>query len=240
MPLTRPPLARYEPVAMISPVLQDFLSSEARVPCAMVLSAGQGRRMGGCAKSALRLGELTVLEHLVTALGGAGVEHVSVVLGPYRELLLPLVKRCGAMPVIHSLAQPELVDSQRLALEAHASRHPDHDLMLVLGDLPLLRAEHLRLVMSAWQSRGASVQALVPTVDGTPGHPVVLSYAAVNAILLQRPEAGVREWMRSHPAHIWRLPCQDQAHVADLDSPEDLQRLRQLAYPDAAHGLLPG
>lgn len=220
-----------------SPMFQGTPSSDACAPCAVVLAAGQGRRMGGCAKAALRIGGGSVLEHLVTAFRGVGIERVSVVLGPYRDLLLPLVERCGAVPVMHSLAEPELVDSQRLALENHASRHPARDLMLVLGDLPLLRSMHLQPLLSAWKGRAAKVQALVPTVDGTQGHPVMLSWAAVSAIRAQQPEAGVRDWMRSHAAHVWRLPCSDPAYTADLDSPQDLQRLRALACAEVDDGL---
>lgn len=187
--------------------------------------------MGGLAKAALRIGPRTFLECLVNALRGAGVARVGVVVGPYRDELLPLVLGCGAEPVFHPPAtDPSLVDSQRLALQAHVSRHPGHDLLLMPGDLPLLHVGNVEPLLQAWKSRADSVQALVPTVEGQPGHPVFLSWQAITAIDKAPPTFGVRDWMGLHAAHVWRLPCEDRAYVTDVDQPSDLDRVRSERY----------
>jgi len=196
-----------------------------------VLAAGLGRRMGSCAKPALALGGISVLERLTAAFRSAGCEHVSLVLGPYRDALMPLADRCRASPLLHTLAEPTLPDSQRLAIKDHVSSHAGRDLMLVVADLPLLTASHVRSLLAAWQHRPAHVDALIPTVDGAPGHPVVLSWQAVSAIHAQPPSAGVRDWMAAHAASLWRWPCADAAYVTDIDTPEDLERVRAAFAP---------
>lgn len=82
--------------------------SKATVPsprplAAAILAAGQGKRLGGIPKSALRIGQTTILERIVDALRAAEVEPVSVVIGPYRDQLLPLVARCGTTALEHRL-----------------------------------------------------------------------------------------------------------------------------------------
>ena len=60
---------------------------------AVLLAAGLGTRLGGQPKAALRHpAGGTLLERSVAALHAAGVADVRVVLGPYRERLLPLVQ----------------------------------------------------------------------------------------------------------------------------------------------------
>jgi len=205
-------------------------------PCAIVLAAGLGRRMGGWPKPALRVGGQSLLERLAQAFRQAGVAEISVVLGPYADVLRPLAVAAGAQPLLHAAHGPTLVDSQRLALEAHAARHPGRDLMLVLADLPLLTAAPLCALLQAWSARPAGLQALVPTVGGVHGHPVLLSWQAVEEIRRQSGDEGVRHWMAGHAAQVLRLPCSDPGHVFDLDTPEDLARLRALLHPEVVEG----
>ena len=192
--------------------------------------------MGGWPKAALRIGGKSLLERLTQAFRQAGVAEISVVLGPYADVLQPLVAAAGAQPLRHAAHGCTLVDSQRLALQAHAARHPGRDLMLVLADLPLLTAAPLHPLLQAWASRPAGVQALVPTVEGVQGHPVLLSWQAVEEIRSQPGDQGVRYWMARHAAQVLRLPCSDPGHVFDLDTPEDLARLRVLLEPEPVDG----
>lgn len=195
---------------------------------AVLLAAGLGTRLGGQAKAALRHpAGGTLLERSVAALRAAGVAEVSVVLGPYREHLLPLVQACGAWPLLHTLPAPSLIDSQRLALTEHTARPSGAapDVMLLLADLPLLHAEHLRLVLAAWQARAAGIQALMPVVNGQRGHPVVLSGEAVAGVLAQPVERGVRAWLAAHPQAVQPLALDDAAYITDVDTPEDVARL---------------
>ncbi|GAA6120416.1 NTP transferase domain-containing protein [Acidovorax sp. FG27] len=196
-----------------------------------VLAAGLGSRMGGCAKPAIAVGGATVLERLTTAFRSAGCEQVSVVLGPYRDAMLALADRCQARPVVHTLPEPTLADSQRLAIDDHVSAHAGSDLMLVVGDLPLLATPHVRALRAAWQGRPAHIDALIPTVEGVPGHPVMLSWRAVCAIHALPSPLSVRDWMAADTARLWRWPGADAAYVTDIDTPQDLERARAALAP---------
>jgi molybdenum cofactor cytidylyltransferase len=196
---------------------------------AVILAAGLGARLGGRPKAALRHPDgHTLLERSTAALRGAGVAEVSVVIGPYREALLPLVAACAARPLLHTLAAPSLIDSQRLALAEHAAAcapEAPGDVLLLLADLPLLTAAHVVPLLAAWRARPAGVHALMPVVKGQRGHPVLLSGEAVAGVLAQPAEAGVRAWLAAHPSAVWPLALGDAAYVTDVDTPEDVARL---------------
>lgn len=192
---------------------------------AVILAAGLGQRLGGIPKSALRIGDTTILERIVGALSAADVAAVSVVIGPYRNQLLPLAARCEAEVLEHHLEHPSLVDSQRLALSAHVANFPDHDLMLVLADLPLLSGADIRHLTDHWRHRAPGVLALVPVVHGARGHPLLLSGEAVSLAHATPAHQGVRDWLNAHVAAIWELPCTQRSYVTDVDTREDLLRL---------------
>ena len=189
---------------------------------ATILAAGLGKRMGGVLKAALQVGGVSVLERIVQALRGAGVNDISAVVGPYRDQMLPLLSRCQVRAVTHERLGPSLIDSQRLALASHQERSPERDLMLLVGDLPLLVEADITRLLACWANRGDQVQAQVPVVDGVQGHPVLLSSQAVSQIIAGPHDYGCREWMRGHASSIRRLQTSSRAYITDLDTPVDL------------------
>lgn len=198
-------------------------------PAAIVLAAGLGQRLGGVPKAALRHPDGTsLLARSAHALRASGVSQISVVLGPYLEVLLPLATACAVRPLIHTLPHPSLIDSQRLALTDHATHQPQTDALLLLSDLPGLTAAHLAPVLAAWQSRAErgdeGIHALMPVVNGQRGHPVLLSAQAVQAIVQQPADLGVRAWLAAHPQAVQTLALDDAAYVSDADTPEDAGR----------------
>lgn len=213
--------------------------SAAPVPlAATILAAGVGSRLGHRPKPALRIDGVSVLTRLIEALRGAGLGPVSVVIGAHAQALRPLADASGARAWVHTLSEPSLIDSQRLALQGHAAHHGDHDLALVLGDLPWLEAAHVQALVEAWHARAREVHAMMPVVDGVRGHPLLLSAEAVRRVLATPPASGIRDWLAANPRSVMALPTLQRAHVADLDTPEDLARLtasfspRTVAWPD--------
>lgn len=200
---------------------------------AVILAAGQGSRMGGRPKAALQLDGVSLLERLALALRANGVDAIGVVIGPYAATLLPLAARGGIQPLRHPHDACSLIDSQRLALAAHAAAHPGHDLMLVLGDLPLLDSDAVQALLGHWQSRPTDVDILQPIVGGVRGHPVILSAHGAATVNDSPPGLGVRDWMRQQPHRVAAFHSEQPAYVTDLDTPEDLAALRR-TLPSAA------
>jgi CTP:molybdopterin cytidylyltransferase MocA len=104
----------------------------------------------------------------------------------------------------------------------HLDSHGDHDLMLVLADLPLLTACDIHLLLDAWQARSAAIHAQMPVVDGVRGHPVLLSVQAVRQVRAMPSELGVRDWLGRHPHVVQPFWSARPAYVTDLDTPDDL------------------
>lgn len=200
---------------------------------ATILAAGLGQRLGGRPKATLQIDGCSVLERLVAALRGAGIQAVSVVIGPYRDQLLPLVARCGARAVAHRQPGASLVESQRLALQTHGESCSGHDLLLVLADLPLLAGDDVSLLLTAWQQRAPGVHAQMPVVDGVRGHPLLLSGHAVAQIAATPRHLGIRDWLRSHPELVAPFHTTRRAYVTDVDTPDDLSALQALVHPVA-------
>ncbi|SFC63421.1 molybdenum cofactor cytidylyltransferase [Polaromonas sp. OV174] len=198
---------------------------------ATILAAGLGRRLGGRPKAALQIDGTSLLERLVRTLRDAGIQDINVVIGPYQNTLLPLVKRCDAQALIHDRPDTLLVESQRLAIRSHVDRSDGHDLLVMLADLPLLTVEEVRLLLDTWRSRPANIQAQMPMVDGVRGHPLLLSWSAVEQVAATPPLMGIRDWLASHSDLVKPLVTKQRSYITDLDTPDDLVALQTLLHP---------
>lgn len=190
--------------------------------------------MGARPKAALQVSGVSLLERLVTALRGAGVDDTAVVLGPYLETLVPLAHHCGVRVVQHLYPDTPLAASQRLAVQAHIAQSPGHDMLVLLADLPLLTSDHIAWLLDAWRQRPATVHAQMPLADGgVRGHPLILSWHAVQAVAAMPAPLGIRDWLQGHPDAVCPLPSPQRAYTCDLDTPEDVDALRMALYPES-------
>lgn len=199
-------------------------------PAATLLAAGLGLRLGGMPKSALLIDGQSLFERLAQALRQAGIDNISAVIGPYAETLVPLALRSGVRVVHHRVPDVQLVQSQRLAVQDHMQHQFGRDLMLLVADLPLLTSEHVVHLLDAWRERPSQIHAQVPMVHGVRGHPVCLSWPAVQAVA-QPFLGGVREWLIGAGGATQVLDTVHEAYITDLDTTDDLDSVRRRLHP---------
>ena len=100
-------------------------------------------------------------------------------------------------------------------------------MLVALADQPLLELADVQAVLHAWERRGAGTELLVPTHDGQPGHPIAFGPTLRAAVMGMADGQGVREWRRAHAQQVQLLELQHARCTTDVDTPEDLERLRR-------------
>src|SRR5438094_5048989 len=118
---------------------------------AVVPACGHSTRMGR-PKLSLPLGGRAVIEHVVAALRGGGVEHVLAVAGPHVPELAPLARAAGA----DVLLLPEPTADMRATverglrwLEDRFAPGPDGVWLLAPADHPVLSPPVVRQLLDA-------------------------------------------------------------------------------------------
>jgi CTP:molybdopterin cytidylyltransferase MocA len=111
-----------------------------------------------------------------------------------------------------------------------ASEHPlGHEAdqeaaVIALADQPLVGAEAVRRLIAAYWD-GASV--VVATYGGKPRNPVLIArqhWAAVTEFAAG--DTGARPFLRAHPELVTLVECGDTGSPDDVDTLEDLARVR--------------
>ncbi len=192
---------------------------------ALLPAAGRSVRMGR-PKLLLPWGPSTVIETVLAVWRQAGVEHVVVVVHPDDQPLADACRRAGAEAVMPAVAPPEMKVSILLGLEYIVAKYKPQasDVWLLApADMPLLTSAVIRAVLAAHDP--AHPQILIPTHAGRRGHPVLFPWPLTTEVFQLSADEGVNALARRHGYRGVEL-ADGQAIGADIDTPEDYQRLR--------------
>ena len=129
---------------------------------AVLLAAGEGRRMGGVAKALIRLQGVPLISRHLVALSGAGVDEVVVVTGHAREAIEEQL-RSFVVTLAHNEAYAAgQQGSVRVGLAALSG---EFDAVIVMpADQPLIGAGDLTELIGAFKKRPAG-HVVVPVVE---------------------------------------------------------------------------
>jgi CTP:molybdopterin cytidylyltransferase MocA len=148
------------------------------------------------------VGGSTLLERGVELLRSGGCDRVVVVLG---AVVVPVE---GAAVVV----APDWDTGMAASLRTGLAGLPGDACVVALVDQPLVGAAAVRRLVD-----------LAGTVD-----PVLLDRSVWAEIAALTGDAGARTWLRAHPAQVLEVPCDDTGSADDVDTPEDLERVRAL------------
>lgn len=191
----------------------------------ILLAAGEGSRLGH-PKALVELGGQTLAERGVDLLRAGGADPVIVVTGA-----APV-----DIPGVCVVDNPQWRSGMGSSLVA-GLRAVEHQLtagaaVIALADQPLVGAEAVRRLIAAYRG-GAGVA--VAAYAGKPRNPVLIArehWAAVAG--LAAGDTGARPFLRAHPELVTLVECGDTGSPDDVDTPEDLARVRGAATARSA------
>jgi CTP:molybdopterin cytidylyltransferase MocA len=183
---------------------------------AVLLAAGEGRRMGGVAKPLIRLQGVPLIRRQLVALSGAGVDEVVVVTGHAKDAVEEQVQSF-TVSLVHNAAHAEGQQvSVRLGLGALSG---SFDAVFVMpADQPLIAAGDLTELIGAFKKRQTG-HVVVPVVDGQRGNPILLDEVALAQILASETERN--------PGLVHVHPTANTRFITDLDTVEDVRALAE-------------
>ena len=189
----------------------------------VVLAAGRGRRFGGH-KLLVPFRGAPLATHAFRATAEAVASGVLggavVVCAAGDQEVKSLAWAAGLDTVEHS--GTTMATSLQAGLSWLASRaDPPEGAMIILGDQPLVRPEHLRAVLaSAAESTAPICRPRYLATPASPGHPVLLRRSAWAAMAAVDGDHGLRDLIAAGgiELHLCDLP----GSCPDIDTPDDL------------------
>jgi molybdenum cofactor cytidylyltransferase len=190
---------------------------------AIVLAAGSSRRMGQANKLIEDLAGKPLVRHAVEAALDSGASPVVVVCG-YEE---PAVRAVLAGLDVRFVSNPAFAEGLSTSLKAGIAALPEETdgVVVLLGDMPLVRAAFIRRLVAAFEAEPGGLAA-VPIHDGDWGNPVVVARALFADVAGLTGDAGARKLLEQRRDTVIEVPADDSV-VLDADTPDALEALRR-------------
>lgn len=175
----------------------------------------------------LPLGDKPVIRRCLETLLAAGLEDVTVVLGPSGRDIAQVVRRLPVAIAWNNDPMSDMAGSVRIGLQAVPESAGA--VLVCLTDHPLVLPETVQTLLQCHLADRE--QIIIPTCRGRKGHPTLFPRAAIEEIF-QVPT--LRDVVRKDPARVRLVEVPDPGTVMDMDTPADYQTIL-----DAFQGAIP-
>jgi molybdenum cofactor cytidylyltransferase len=205
------------------PQPRDEPAKTGRAIAAVVLAAGRSSRMGGPNKLLEKITGRPLVRIVVEAALASKARPVIVVTGHQHERVEAAL---AGMPVqlVHN---PAFADGLGTSLKAGIAAVPAQadGAIICLGDMPQVDGPLIDRLIAAFDP-DKGVLAVVPTIDGKRGNPVVWSRRFFPDLMAVDGDVGARHLIGRYAEAVTEVPLTGMAALTDIDTPEALQAVK--------------
>jgi molybdenum cofactor cytidylyltransferase len=186
---------------------------------AIVLAAGRSTRMGGANKLVAEIGGKPLVRIAAEQALASRARPVIVVTGHERERVEAAL---AGLPVklVHN---PDFAEGLGTSVRAGIAAVPARadGAVVCLGDMPQVDAELInRLIAALAPDQGAL--AVIPTLDGKRGNPVLWSRRFFPDLMALEGDVGARNLIGRYGEAVIEVPVTGKAALTDVDTQEAL------------------
>lgn len=201
----------------------DTASARAPKIGALILAAGQSRRMGKENKLLAEVNGKPMVRHVADAVAASKAASMTVVLGHEADAV-----RAALADLKPSYAyNPDYAEGLSTSLKAGlAAVGEDVDGVIVcLGDMPRIGTATIDRMIAAFDPvEGRSI--VVPTRRGKRGNPVLFAKRFFEEMAGVSGDVGARHLIGNHEDLAVEIEVDDESVLTDVDTPEALARIR--------------
>ena len=187
---------------------------------AIILAAGESRRMGVQNKLLLQIDSEVLIRKFVKSVSNSLVDAVLVVVGFEAEKIKAVLHDQSVKFVENPSYEEGMTTSIQSGVKA--SSNESTGLMICLADMPFAETSDLNRLIQAFNDYQSTESSLiiVPVFQGKRGNPVLFSEEFRDKILTHKGE-GCREIVRQFPHYVKEVSMENDNLLRDIDTPED-------------------
>jgi molybdenum cofactor cytidylyltransferase len=190
---------------------------------AVLLAAGQSRRMGGPNKLLAEVAGVPMVARVAQRLLASKARPIVAVLGNRAD---EVDQALGRLPV-ERVRNPDFAQGLSTSLKCGLAALPE-DLdgaLICLGDMPLVSGRHLDRLIAAFNPlEGRAI--IVPTRHGKRGNPVLWARRFFAEMMQIAGDVGARHLIGEYAELVAEVEMDDDAVLVDIDTPEALAALQ--------------
>ena len=194
---------------------------------AVILAAGESKRMGKQNKLLLPVAGEALLIKLIKSVCDSDVGQVIVVIGHEAEKIR---RKLNNFP-LSFVYNPNFSEGMTTSIKFGVKEvSPDSDGFLIcLADMPFINTSEISKLIHAYVQNRIKKKRLivVPVFQGQRGNPVLFSSEFRNDILEHKKESGCKEVIMNNSESVKEIEMDDDNMLLDVDNLDDYQRLTE-------------
>jgi molybdenum cofactor cytidylyltransferase len=190
---------------------------------AIVLAAGQSRRMGNQNKLLMKFNDQPMIKHITNTLDESCLDEIIVVTGFEAEQIKNALNDYDVKFVDNPDYQQGLSTSLIAGLRS-VDKTADA-VIICLGDMPLVTSEGIKQLIKEFEPE-ASKEICVPIYQGKRGNPILWSRRFINEMLQLEGDVGAKHLLFKYDDIVHEVPMQDSGVLLDFDTQETISRFQ--------------
>ena len=202
---------------------------------AVILAAGESKRMGKQNKLLLPVAGEALLVKLIKSVCDSDVGQVIVVIGHEAEKIR---RKLNNFP-LSFVYNPNFSEGMTTSIKSGLKEvSPDCDgYMICLADMPFINTPEINKLIHAYIQNRIKEKKLivVPVFQGHRGNPVLFSSEFRNDILEHKKESGCKEVIMNNSESVKEVEMDDDNMLIDVDTLEDYQNASEAFVTECRH-----
>lgn len=190
---------------------------------AIVLAAGESKRMGAENKLLLPFGQKTLIEQTVDNILGSKAHEIIVVLGHQAKRVKEVLKGRKVKFVENPNYQEGMSTSIQTGFQAVSSEM--NGIMVCLSDLPHIDSQEFDMMIDVFDERRNLNEKLivVPTYENKRGNPVIFSSYYHSQILAHKELNGCKGVIKHNPDQVVNVKMSTAHVLQDIDTKDEYE-----------------
>ena len=187
---------------------------------AILLAAGQSKRMKGENKLTKKIQDIPLIKHSVENILASSVDELIIVLGYQKEIVEKIISKNEKIKfVFNNDFKSGMASSIKVGLN-HIS-NTSEAFFICLGDMPMIKPDiYNQLIKSRNQK-----DILIPTYNGQQGNPVLFNKSMKEKIFNITGDVGAKKILELNKNKILNLEINDQGVVRGFNTQKDFSSL---------------
>jgi xanthine dehydrogenase accessory factor len=195
---------------------QDKLNVKAPVVNAIILAAGESKRMGK-PKMTLPFGDKSIIEKVVSHATHSVLDKIIVVLGSDAEPVRRLLQEYAVKTVLNNKYKDGMLSSVQCGLSTVS---PTTDgVMILLGDQPMVSSSVIDKVLDAFKRSGKDI--IIATCGKKRGHPILIGRKYFQEVMEFPAEKTLKDLLIKYPGDIEEVETGSPEILRDIDTHQE-------------------
>ena len=183
---------------------------------AILLAAGQSKRMNGENKLTKNLQDIPLIKHSVKNILDSYVDELIIILGHQKEIFEKLIDKNEKIKFVFNKDFKSGMSTSIKTGIKNLSKETD-SFFICLGDMPLINKDIFNMLIKSKNDK----EIIVPTYKNEQGNPILFSISMKKKIMAIKGDVGAKKILELNKDKILNIETNDQSIAKNFNTPDN-------------------